>query len=416
MSRNEGPSSRLAAAVAPSLLREMNQRLLLDLLFASGPATRPQLAREAGLSQPTVFAALSDLEKAGLVRPVGRPGTSPGRPAVIYEADPSTGAVLGVDIGRKWLRVLVTDLARTELARHEIRNSARSSRALVDLVSKAVDQVTAQAGLGNGDVTHTVVGSPGVFDPHRGRMMYAGNLPGWQRAGLAEALSDRLGGSLTLDNDANLAALGEYTLGAGRGTRQFVYLHIGTGVGLGIVIDGQLYRGFNGTAGEVGYLPLGTEPPETESKWTQRGMVEMSLAADAVVRYAVDAGMKPHVTAEEVFAAARSGDTAALQALTTQAQVLARVVTGICAFLDPELIVIGGGVGQSFDLLEPEMRNELARFTPMRPSIATGDLGADAVLQGAIAIGIDTARELVFTSKLTRIPPTPPGVGARDGN
>ena len=404
MSRNEGRSSRLAAAVAPSLLREMNRRLLLDLLFASGPATRPQLAREAGLSQPTVFAALSDLEKAGLVRPVGRPGTSPGRPAVIYEADPSTGAVLGVDIGRKWIRLLVTDLARTELARHEVRNAARSSRALVDLVSKSVEEVTARAGLSHGDVTHTVVGSPGVLDRERGRVLYAGNLPGWQRPGLAEALTERLGGSLTLDNDANLAALGEYTLGAGRDTRQFAYLHIGTGVGLGIVIDGQLYRGFNGTAGEVGYLPLGTEPPSTAPKWPQRGMLEMSLAADAVVRYAVEAGMKPTVTAEDVFAGARSGDRAAVQAVTTQAQVLARLVTGICAFLDPELIVIGGGVGQNFDLLEPAMSTELARFTPMRPLIASGDLGADAVLQGAIAIGIDTARELVFSAKLTRTP------------
>lgn len=400
MSPTERPPSRLTAAVAPSLLREMNQRLLLDLLFSSGPATRPQLARDAGLSQPTVFAALSGLEKAGLVRPAGRPEVSSGRPAVLYEADPSAGSVVGVDIGRNWLHLILADLAGDEVARLDVRNTARTSRSLVDQISVAVHQLTSRAGLTAEDVTHTVVGSPGVLDPHRGRVRYAGNLPGWQRAGLAEALADRLGMSLTIDNDANLAALGEYTFGAARKARQFAYLHIGTGVGLGLVIDGELYRGFNGSAGEVGYLPILGEPPSGEPQWPQRGMLEMALAADAVVLYATEAGMADDITAEDVFIAAGDGDPAARQAVVREARVLARLVTGICAFFDPELVVVGGGVGQNLAQLEHPMREEMARFTPMRPQMAAGDLGADAVVRGAIATGIHIAREIVFTSHL----------------
>lgn len=388
--------------MAPSLLREMNQQLLLDLLFGTGPVTRPQLAREAGLSQPTVFAALSDLEKGGLVRPAGRPEVSSGRPAVLYEANPSAGSVVGVDIGRNWLHLVLADLSGRELARLDVRNTTHTSRTLVDLVRKSVDQVTARADLGTGDVTHTVVGSPGVLDAQRGQVKYARNLPGWQRPGLAEALADKLGGSLTIDNDANLAALGEYTFGSARQAQQFAYLHIGTGVGLGLVIDGKLYRGFSGSAGEVGYLPILGEPTVAEPEWPQRGMLEMALAADAVVRYATDAGMTGDIRAEDVFVAAANGDPAAAAAVLTEAKVLARLVTGICAFFDPELVVVGGGVGQNFAQLEPAMREEMTRFAPMRPRMRAGDLGADAVVRGAIATGIHAAREIVFTRHLAR--------------
>jgi predicted NBD/HSP70 family sugar kinase len=410
MSPTERPPSGLTAAVAPSLLREMNQRLLLDLLFRSGPATRPQLAREAGLSQPTVFAALSDLDKAGLVRPAGRPEVSSGRPAVLYEANPAAGSVVGVDIGRNWLHLVLADLAGEELARLDVRNTARTSMKLVEQVSRAVQKLTAGAGLAVEDVTHTVVGSPGVLDAPRGRVRYAGNLPGWQRPGLAEALEGKLGASLTIDNDANLAALGEYTFGSARQAQQFAYLHIGTGVGLGLVIDGKLYRGFNGSAGEVGYLPILGEAPVAEPEWPQRGVLEMALAADAVVRYATEAGMTGDISAEDVFVAARNGDPAAQDAVLAEARVLARLVTSICAFFDPELVVVGGGIGQNFAQLEPAMRDELARFTPMRPQMTAGDLGADAVVRGAIATGIHAAREIVFSRHLAGT------TGSEDGN
>jgi predicted NBD/HSP70 family sugar kinase len=392
----------LTAGVAPSQLREMNQRLLLDRLFTSGPATRPQLARDTGLSQPTVFAALADLEKAGLVRPCGRPEPAQGRPGLLYEADPTAGAVVGVDIGRDWIHLRVTDLAGHSLSQLDVRNTTRSARALVEQVSRSVTTATKEAGLKPSAVTHTVIGSPGVFDPRQGRVSYAANLPGWQRAGLADALAERLGTSLTIDNDANLAALGEYTYGAARNIRQFVYLTIGTGIGLGLVLDGRLYRGFTGAAGEVGYVPIGDELPTTRPGSPQRGMLEESLAADAVVRYATASGMSGSLTAEKVFTAARNGDPHAQQAVTIEARRLAQLVASICAFLDPELIVMGGGVGQNLDLLKQDMHTELATLTPMRPNIVIGDLGREAVVRGAIAIGIGLAKEAIFTARAER--------------
>jgi predicted NBD/HSP70 family sugar kinase len=391
----------LAPAVAPSLLRTMNQRLLLDRLFTNGAATRPQLARDTGLSQPTVFAALAGLEAAGLARPAGRPAGATGRPALLYEADPTAGAVAAVDIGHEWLRLVVADLNGDQLSRIDVRNTTRSAKGLVARVSAAVDTAISDAGLARDDVTHTVIGSPGVFHPQRGRVAYAANLPGWQRAGLAEALKNELGTSLTIDNDANLAAVGEHAEGAGKGIAQFAYLHIGTGVGLGLVVEGRLYRGFTGAAGEVGYIPFG-EPPLRRPRNPQRGILEEELAADAVVNHARRAGMSGNLTAASVFAAARTGDASALTAVRHEAERLAQLVAAVCAFFDPELIVTGGGVGQNLDILEPHLMSELAEITPLTPRLTTGALGSEAVLRGAVASGIKIARETAFVTRIGR--------------
>lgn len=385
---------RTAAAAAPSLLRRMNQRLLLDRLFAYGPAIRAQLARDTGLSLPTVVAALRDLEEAGLVRPAGRREPEHGRPAAAYAANAAAGHVLGVDIGREKLRVLVADLAGEPLAVPlEVRNRARTADALVDQVESVAAQALEQVGIDAAGVTHTVIGSPGVLDPGRGRIRYAANLPGWQRPGLAETLADRLGTGLTIDNDANLAALGEHAYGVARGLRDFAYLQLGTGVGLGLVLGGQLYRG-RGAAGEIGFLPLG----DRRSMHAERGMLEESVAADAIVRRAREEGMTGRLTAERVFAGARSGEEPAARTVGAVGGHLGALVAGILAFLDPELIVFGGGVGQNLDLLEPHITAALAAITPLRPRLAAGALGAEAVLRGAIATGATAARESVFAA------------------
>ena len=386
-------------AAAPSVMRTMNQRVLLGRLYSDGAATRPQLAKAAGLSLPTVSAALGELETAGLIRSGSRADASPGRPAALFEVDPSAGAVAAVDLGREWIRVAVTDILGNRLVRTDTRNTARGAAKLVSRVGAAVRDALDEAGLKPADLTHTVIGSPGVLRAGHGQVAFAANLPGWQRPGLVESLKAELGESLTIDNDANLAALGEHAEGAGVGVSQLVYLHIGTGVGLGIVVDGELYRGATGAAGEVAYLPLGPAAPQSSTP-SRRGMLEEALAADAVVRYAQQAGMRGNPSAAAVFTAARSGDEPAVEAVRQEARRLAYLVVAIGAFLDPELIVVGGGVGQNLDLLEQPLREELRHLSPIAPRLATAALGAEAVLQGAVSRGVAIARESVFSARL----------------
>ncbi|MGA5820252.1 ROK family protein [Kitasatospora sp. NPDC094028] len=375
-------------------LRSNNEWLLLELLRTGGGSSRAQLARDTGLSKPTVSAALAELERAGLVRAAGRVAPERGRTAVLYEVDPTAGYVLGVDVGRARLRVAVADLAGAVVARRDVANRGRSADAVVDAVVEAAHGATAEAGLTAADIVHAVIGTPGVWDERRRGVRYATSLPGWGRPGLFDRIGAGLGTAVTVANDANLAALGEYTLGAGRGSRMFAYLLVGTGLGVGVVKDGELLLGAHGGLGEIGLVPLPGRPGEPVAT------IEQEAAADAVVRAALDFGLDPgpagRVTAAQVFERARAGDGAALRAVRQEAERLAYAVAVLAAVLDPDLVVLGGGLGTSADLLLEPLERALHRLAPMRPTLAPSLLGEDAVLLGAVATALDTARAEVF--------------------
>jgi predicted NBD/HSP70 family sugar kinase len=369
-------------------LRSTNERLLLDRLRALGAASRAQLARETGLSKPTVSSALASLETAGLVHEVGTHAPERGRTAVLYAPDPAAGHALGVDIGRGWLRVAVADLDGTLVARTDVRNRARTSAALADLVVDTARQVIAGSGVDPAKVVHGVVGTPGVYDEKRRRVRYAMHLPGWGRAGLVDRMREELGVPLEVHNDANLAALGEYTYGAGAGSRLFAYILIGTGLGMGVVSEGRLFTGAHGLAGEIGFLPWpGRRKPER---------LEDAVSGVAVVEAAREFGMSGQLTAKAVFDAARQGHPAAWRAVELEGERIAHTVAAAAAVLDPDLVVLGGGVGHSVDLLLRPVQDRVRALTPLRPRIAPSRLGEDAVLLGAVATALDTARDLVF--------------------
>ncbi|MFH8381329.1 ROK family protein [Kitasatospora sp. NPDC018058] len=393
------PTSRPAAG-APGVpwnrqrLRSNNEWLLLELLRTGGGSSRAQLARDTGLSKPTVSAALAELERAGLVREAGRLAPERGRTAVLYEADPTAGHVLGVDIGRARLRVAVADLAGAVVARRDVANRGRSANAVADAVVAAAREATAEAGLTAADIVHAVIGTPGVWDEERRGVRYATSLPGWGRPGLFDRIGEGLGTAVTVANDANLAALGEYTLGAGRGSRMFAYLLVGTGLGVGVVKDGELLLGAHGALGEIGLVPLPARPGEPAAT------IEQEAAADAVVRAARELGLTGpggrQLTAEQVFERARAGEDAAVRAVEREAERLAYAVAVLSAILDPDLVVLGGGIGSSADLLLEPLEQALHRLAPMRPTLAPSLLGTEAVLLGAVSTALEAARSEVF--------------------
>ncbi|MFD8478684.1 ROK family transcriptional regulator [Kitasatospora sp. NPDC059673] len=387
-------------------LRSNNEWLLLELLRTGGPSSRAQLARDTGLSKPTVSAALGSLETAGLVREAGTLAPDRGRTAVLYRADAGAGYVLGMDVGRARVRVAVADLAGRVVARRDVPNRGRSGPAVADALIATARDTLADAGLAEGGsagcpgaapadgVVRAVIGSPGVWDERLRAVRHAPHLPGWARPGLVDRISDGLGMQVQVANDANLAALGEYTYGAGAGSSVFAYLLVGTGVGVGLVRDGELWTGAHGAAGEIGMLQL----PYLSGELTGRQEVRLEevVAADAVVGEAWRLGLTSATTAEEVCEAARSGDPAARAAIDRQAQQLAFAVAVVAAVADPELVVLGGGLGRSADLLLPPLEEALHRTCALRPRVVASTLGEDAVLLGAVATALESARLEVF--------------------
>ena len=404
-------------------LRVNNERVLLERLRASGAASRAELSRVTGISKPTVSAALGNLEQAGLVRETGEMTVTAGRgrSAVLYEVNPTAGYVVGIDIGRSRIRVALADLEGTIRGRREVRNDVDGEAGPEPIVATATQlahEVVAEAGLEWSRVVHIVVGTPGVFDPASNEVRYAGSLPGWGRSGVVDSLRRELGTELSVHNDANLAALGEYVFGAGRDCPLLVFLMVGTGIGAGIVVDGKLFAGANGAAGEVGYLPFSearthegsadqdkagqdsADGRESKEPYSQRGMLDAATGGSAVTALATAAGMPAPGSPKDVFDAARAGDPAALEAVRTEATRLAHAVAAIAAMLDPALVILGGGVGDNADLLLDPIYESLAELTPLRPPIAPSALGGDAVLIGAIATALGRARDLVFEGRL----------------
>ncbi|MFI6148904.1 ROK family protein [Streptomyces sp. NPDC051109] len=394
----------------PQRQRSANERLLWERLRSGGAASRAQLARETGLSKPTVSSALAALEQAGLVREAGVHAPERGRTAVLYAPDPTAGYALGIDIGRSRLRVALADLDGTVVARCDVRNQARTANTMADLAVSTAHGLVADSALDPRKVTHAVVGTPGVYDEDKRRVRYARQLPGWGRPGLFDRIRDGLGLPVAVQNDANLAALGEYTYGVGAGSRLFVYVMIGTGLGMGIVNEGRLFTGAHGGAGEIGFLPWagrgeadpGSDTADSADSTDSAGStdsMEDAVSAEAVVQGARAHGMTGPLTAKDVFDAARAGDPAAARAVEQEGVRLAHTVAAVSAVLDPDLVVLGGGVGHNADLLLSTVRRTLRTLTPLRPKVAPSGLGEDAVLLGAVATALDAARDLAFEGR-----------------
>nr|WP_063794822.1 ROK family transcriptional regulator [Microbispora sp. ATCC PTA-5024] len=377
-----------------SLLRVMNERAVFAEIFRLGKVSRPELAQATGLSKPTISVALADLERARLVRPVGLRTGNAGRAALLYEIRPEAGWVLAVDVGRAYVRLALADLVGEIAARAEEPSRAESLDGLLDQLSRMVAGLTAQAGLAPGDVTVAVFGTPGIHDKETGALRLAPNLPGWERPGAVERLAVVTESPYVLENDVDLAAVGEGAYGLGEGVSHFVFVSIGTGIGMGVVIDGKLYRGSQGAAGEISYLPVGEGDPLVD---LGRGMFESVASADGVVAIAERLGLSTG-TAKDVFEAARAGNEAALKAVAAEADHVAHALAGVIAVLDPELVVLGGGIGaQAGDLLIRPVSERLESLVALRPPrIEVSTLGPDAVLLGALAVGLATARDLVF--------------------
>jgi predicted NBD/HSP70 family sugar kinase len=280
------------------------------------------------------------------------------------------------------------------VARRDEHARATSARTLIGQLGAIAHGLAAEAGIGWDQVHHVTVGSPGVFEPVRGAVTLAPNLPGWGRQGLLAALREELGDRIGVENDVNLAAEGQRWRGLARDVRNFGFLSVGTGVGMGLVLDGRLYRGASGSAGEVGYLPIGADPYDRQVR--RRGAFEEAVNGTAVVRAAAKAGLPGSLTAKKVFALARRGDPLAGRVVEDEARRLALGLAVVVAVVDLELVILGGGVGGNADLLLAPVERELRALSPIRPRLAVSALGEDAVLQGAVATALGVAQSRLF--------------------
>ncbi len=387
-------------AARPSLMRTLNEQLLLERMRGNGPVSRSDLAGASGLSKPTVALALTSLERDALVRHAGRRVGGRGRSASLYEIRSDAGFVLGLDVGREFVRGAVTDLAGAVRARRSRPARSSSGAARVRELVALADDLLQDAGVeGKEPLLQTVVGSPGIVEPDGHALQLAPNLPGWERPAVLRDLRRLLGAETMIENDVDAAAVAEREHGHGRDASTFAFVSVGTGIGMGLVLEGKLHRGAHGAAGEIAFMPLADDELDPRDA-RRRGALESAASAAAVVRAARRAGTRLR-SARSVFAAAAAGDERAQEVVAEQASIVARALAAIVAVVDPELIVLGGGIGRAPGFAE-EVGAALARLSPVIPDVLPSALGENAVVDGCLAVGGDQLWERILSSRLAQ--------------
>jgi predicted NBD/HSP70 family sugar kinase len=388
---SERATAGAASPAGPQLIRAMNEQLLLERLRTAEKISRAELARLTGLSKPTVSLALTNLERAGLIRTSGVRTGSPGPNAVLYEVRPEAGYVLALDVGREFVRGAICDFAGAVRVRDVLSTRAKTRRGRIAELARLGERLCAALGLAMADLTQTVLGSPGVYDPRRDALSLAGALEGWGHPRLLADLRAVFGDELMIENDVDAAALAEQAHGHGVDVDTFAFVSIGTGVGMGLVLEGHLRRGAHGAAGEIAYLPL--EAPATDPEDVRRrGGLEAAASGAGIVDAARRAGMSRAESAREVFEAAARGDERARRVVAAEALLVARAVCSIIAVVDPELVVLGGGIGKADGFIDL-VRAELDRLAPVPTNVLVSALGPDSVVDGCLASGLNRAWE-----------------------
>jgi predicted NBD/HSP70 family sugar kinase len=383
------------AAATPRLLRNLNERTVLDAIRLRAPISRAEISRTVGISKPTVSGALQSLLDAGLVREAEPAGDGPSYGATFFEPVPDAALALGLDLGARFLRGAISDLGGRVLARQDVELQGADADAVIALAGELKEQLLAATGHSEAAIDGAVAGVPGVVRQGSGEIALAENVLGLEGRRLGEELAERLGVPVTVENDVNLAALGEQRSGVARGVDDFVFLSVGTGLGAGLVLHGELHRGHHGAAGEVDFaLGDGLE------RDTDPGAPALSAFVAELADGRQDGtALAPPYDVPAVFAAARSGDPLAAEAVREEARRIALHVAPIASVVDVELVVLGGGIGANGDLLLRPTREQLERQLPYPPRIEVSSLGDAAVLGGALAVGISAALDSVFENR-----------------
>jgi predicted NBD/HSP70 family sugar kinase len=384
------------ARATPPLLKHLNERTVLEAIRAGAPISRAEISRRAGISKPTVSLALQTLVDAGLVREAARGPSGPSYGAVFFEPIPEAAYVLGLDLGARFLRGAVCDLAGEVRARQDVELRGADADGALQAIAALRESLVAAAALPVERIDGIVLGVPGVIDARGTSTLHltTPNIPGLEGRAFGRELGGQLGIDVTLENDVNLAAVGERWAGVARGVDDFAFLSVGTGMGMGLVLGGELHRGNHGAAGEV--------------DWALAGLAEdVDPSADGVAALAArlapagtaGTSLTPPYDAKAVFAAARGGDPLARTVVEEVARRIAAHIAPIAAVADPALVVLGGGLGANGDLLLAPVRRLLAAWMPYPPRVEISSLGEAAVLMGALAVGLRSALDNVFVNR-----------------
>ena len=387
-------------------VKGFNKHAALDLIrFAAGGMSRSDLADKMGLTRAAVSLIVNDLVESGVVQEAEIRSAPSGRPPVTLEINPQRGLVGGVDIGATHISIAVADFTARILKEVEIAFDIKNPPAVcLELIEKSLLELLGVQGLSRSDLAAVGVGVPGPVITEAGMVISPPIMPGWDRFPIRATLENMWGCPVTLNNDAELGALGEWAYGAGRGERNIAYIKVGSGIGAGLILNKQIYGGTTGAAGEIGHITIEENGPLCNCG--NRGCLEAFAGGYAIAREAqavIQSGKRTllaefppeKINARMVADAARRGDLHAQEILRRAGSHIGVALASLVNLFNPSMVIVGGGVAEAGDILTTSIRDAV-RERAMRASeqsvrIVTAMLGRRSVLIGATVQAINVA-------------------------
>ena len=387
-------------------VRNFNKHAAVDLIrFAGKGLSRTDLAEEMGITRAAVTIIINDLIAHDIIIETESRTTSSGRPPVVLEINPDHGLVAAIDMGAMHLSAALSDFSARILEEVEIpfRIADGPEKCLVQ-ADRILRELLAKRGLTPADLCGIGIGVPGPVITEQGTVMAPPIMPGWDRFPIRTSLEENWNTSITLNNDAELGALGEWAYGAGRGERNLAFIKVGSGIGAGLMINRQIYGGTTGSAGEIGHLTIDENGPLCACG--NHGCLEAFAGGHAIAAQAqslVASGKRTllsekdiqSLTALDVAEAARRGDLPAQEIIKRSGSYIGIAIAGLINLINPSTVVIGGGVAQVGDLLTASIR-QAVRERSLRASehgvkITTAMLGRRSSLIGALVQAINVS-------------------------
>lgn len=389
----------------PSLLREINERRVIDVLRSNGALHAAEIARLIGLSKPTTADILRDLIGYELIREI-EPGEQDSKRArFVYEAISEVKVSLAIDIGTRYIRTAIGDLNLVKRAEVSIAVTSLTLNELIKAMHKAVEKVLKESGFKLKDIAAITVGTPGVVDQKTGIVSIAGNISALDGVNLADLIKTEFGMYPIVENDINLVTVGEQSAGHGLGIENFAVLSVGSGLGAGIVLNGTLHRGHRGAAGEIFFVPFGDPRDTRRSATNPSGDRIAAVTRELAKKFKKSQLSEPYATVD-ILKAAKDGDPLGSAVIEQEAERIALYIAAISAIVDVELIVLSGGIGRQADFFIAPIRTLVNQILPFPPRIEVSQLGDSGILIGALQLATAQACDVVFREQ-TGIPDLP---------
>jgi predicted NBD/HSP70 family sugar kinase len=373
--------------------RNESLRSVAELLLHRGPISRAELSKLSGFSKQTMSEVIGALEADGLVRPIGRTNGNIGRTAVVYDLAADVAYAAGIDLGVTWMSAALVDVMGNIVAQRSIKTDERGGQFVVDQICDVIIDLARGIDADPERVRQVAIGSPGVVDYRTGRIQMSPNVHGLDTVNMRELIANKLGTEVSIENDVNLALVGEHWQGRARGIGNAALVFVSTGVGMGFTANGILIRGISGAAGEIAYMPIGSDLYSPEA--LSAGALEREIGASGMLRrYEQAAGFKLEA-ASDIFERRNSGDAAAAKVIDDTAQALAIAIAAICAVVDPQIVILAGSIGSRSEFIEATMR-KIPALSERPIRLEASELKERAGLVGALAMALNRLHSVLF--------------------